>query len=71
MNQETKAILKKAINDFLIIPHEKKDIIIENIKNDLEQAEYLLFLNNKIGYAKNNPCLHWIQASKIFLRIYK
>ena len=77
MNQETKTLLKITINNFLTIADEKKEEIIESIEINLENAKHELKLNDSIDYYRHKrkklrqETLNYIQASKIFLRIYK
>lgn len=65
MNQETKSILKRSINEFLASTNEEKEYMVSFIENKIK--EHYKDLNTiGIGYKES-----MVKAGEIFLRIYK
>lgn len=64
MNYQTKNILKSSINVFLSVSDEEKENMVSHVRNQIKEHENAL---KHIGMGLADD---YVQAGKIFLRIY-
>lgn len=64
MTAETKAILKRSINEFLSVSEQERENMVQHVRKELQRHRKGL---NSIGMGLMND---YVVAGEIFLRIY-
>jgi len=64
MTAETKAILKRSINEFLSVSEQERENMVQHVRKELQRHKNGL---NSIGMGLAND---YVVAGEIFLRIY-
>lgn len=65
MTAETKAILKRSINEFLSVSEQERENMVQHVRKELQRHRKGL---NSIGMGLMND---YVVAGEIFLRIYE